>query len=98
MEDHIHILSDLHPTIALADYIKDIKVATSLWMKKSDDFPDFKGWEEGYSAFTYSFKEKNTLINYIKTQQEHHKKESLDAELKRIFKELGIDLDERYFK
>ena len=26
MEDHIHILSDLHPSIALADYIRDIKI------------------------------------------------------------------------
>ncbi|GHT84689.1 hypothetical protein FACS18947_2500 [Bacteroidia bacterium] len=81
MEDHIHILSDLHPTIALADYIKDIKVSTSLWMKKSNDFPDFKGWGEGYSAFTYSFKEKAIIINYIKNQQEHHKKESSKDEL-----------------
>jgi REP element-mobilizing transposase RayT len=29
MQDHIHILSDLHPSIALADYIKDIKVSSS---------------------------------------------------------------------
>jgi len=33
MEDHIHILSDLHPSVSLADYIKTIKVATSLWLK-----------------------------------------------------------------
>jgi REP element-mobilizing transposase RayT len=96
IEDHIHILSDLHPSIALADYIKDIKVSTSLWMKKSNDFPKFKGWEEEYSAFTYSFKDKETLINYIKNQQEHHKKESSKEELIRIFKEYGIDFDERY--
>ncbi len=25
MEDHIHILSDLHPTIALANYLRDMK-------------------------------------------------------------------------
>jgi len=25
IEDHIHIFSDLHPTISLSDYIKDIK-------------------------------------------------------------------------
>jgi REP element-mobilizing transposase RayT len=41
MEDHIHFLSDLHPSYALADYIKDIKVASSLWLKQSGKFPDF---------------------------------------------------------
>jgi REP element-mobilizing transposase RayT len=29
MEDHIHILSDLHPSIALADFVRDIKTASS---------------------------------------------------------------------
>ena len=52
IEDHIHILSDLHPSLALADFVKSIKVATSLWLKQSPDFPDFQGWGEGYSAFT----------------------------------------------
>ena len=33
MEDHVHILSDLHPSVALADYIKDIKVSSAKWMK-----------------------------------------------------------------
>jgi putative transposase len=33
IEDHIHIMSDLHPTVCLSDYVKDIKVASSLWMK-----------------------------------------------------------------
>ena len=97
IEDHIHILSDLHPSIALADFIKSIKVATSLWMKKSSDFPKFRGWEEGYASFTYSYKEKETLIRYIKNQQAHHKKENTQDELKRLWRENGMEPDERYF-
>jgi len=91
IEDHIHILSDLHPSISLADYTKSIKVATSLWMKQSNDFPLFRGWSEGYAAFTYSFQEKETIISYIKNQQKHHRNESVDDELKRLFKEHGLD-------
>jgi len=97
VEDHIHILSDLHPGIALADFVKSIKVATSLWLKQSADFPDFKGWGEGYSAFTYSYKEKETLISYIKKQPEHHQKESTRDELKRLWIENGMEPDNRYF-
>jgi len=44
MEDPIHILSDLHPSVALADYIRDIKVSSSKWRKESGLFPNFKGW------------------------------------------------------
>ena len=91
MEDHIHILSDLHPSVSLADYVKSIKVATSLWMKQSDDFPLFRGWSEGYAAFTYSYKEKETITSYIKNQQEHHRNEDMESELKRLFSEHGFD-------
>ena len=97
MEEHVHILSDLHPSIALADYIREIKVSSSKWMKESGFFPDFKGWGIKYCAFTYSYKEKNTIINYIKNQQEHHKKESFHDEIIRLFKENGVDLDEKWF-
>ena len=54
IEDHIHIMSDLHPSICLSDYVKDIKVASSIWMKENGHFPAFEGWQDGYGAFTYS--------------------------------------------
>jgi REP element-mobilizing transposase RayT len=98
MEDHLHILSDLHSSIALADFVKTIKVSTSLWMKQSSDFSAFQGWEEGYAAFTYSYKEKEILINYIKNQQKHHQKEDTQSELKRLWLENGMEQDTRYFK
>ena len=37
------------------------------------------------------------LINYIKNQQKHHKKENTQKELKRIWKENGMEEDARYF-
>ena len=97
MEDHFHILSDLHPSVALADYIKDIKVASSKWIKTSGLFPYFRGWGIKYCALTYSYKERDVIINYIKNQQEHHKKESFEDEIKRLFKEYGIETDEKWF-
>ncbi len=95
-EDHIHIASDLHPTVSLADYIKEIKVASSLWMKESGNFGLFKGWGDGYGAFTYSVKEKGQLIHYIRNQKEHHKKFDFITEYKELLVEHGIAFDERY--
>ena len=97
IEDHIHILCDLHTSIALADFVKSIKVSTSLWMKESSYFPKFKGWEEGYAAFTCSYWDKEKLIDYIKKQQEHHQKENMRDELTLLWKENGLEPDERYF-
>ena len=96
VEDHIHILSDLNPSLSLAAYVKDIKVASSIWLKESGKFPKFKGWQEGYGAFTYSLNEKQTIINYIKNQKEHHKTESSFDEYKRLLNEQGIAFDPKF--
>ena len=66
VDDHIHIATHLHPTIALAPLIKDIKLASSAFSKDNNVFKNFTGWQEGYAAFTYSFKDKDKLIEYIK--------------------------------
>jgi len=97
IEDHVHILCDLHPNNSLADFMRDIKVSSSTWLKQSGKFSKYEGWAEGYGAFTYSFKDKERIINYIRNQQEHHKMESFEVELRQLLVEHGIDIDERFF-
>ena len=96
MPDHIHIFCDLHPSISCSNLVKDIKISTNLWMKQSGLFPEFDGWQEGYGAFTYSIREKEMIINYIKNQKEHHKNETFENEFKRLLNEHGIEFDEKY--
>ena len=95
-EDHIHIFSDLHPSASLADYIKDIKIASNGWMKSSGLFPKFEGWQDSYGAFTYSIKEKDNIIHYVKNQKEHHKKETFYDEFRRLLIENGVEFNEKY--
>ncbi len=96
MPDHIHIFSDLHPAICLSDYIKDIKIASNLWMKESGKFPTFSEWQEGYGAFTYSTREKDIIINYVKNQKKNHQTETFIDEYKRLLVENEIEFDEKY--
>lgn len=98
VEDHIHIVTHIHPTIALANLIKDIKLASSAFIKEKNLFPNFDGWQEGYSAFTYSIKEKDYLIEYVKNQEEHHKTITFKEELIELLKEHGIEFDEKYLE
>lgn len=95
-ENHIHILSDLHPTVCLSDYIKEIKTASNSWMKESGKFPEFEHWAEGSCALTYSMRDKDMIINYIKKQKEHHKKESFEDEYRGLLEDNGIAWDEKY--
>lgn len=96
VEDHIHILTGLHPTNALADLIKDIKVSTGKWIKENRVFPKFTHWQDGYGAFTVSHGDKDDVIEYIKGQEEHHKKVSFKDELREFLFKHGVEFDEKY--
>lgn len=96
VEDHIHILTHLHPSVALSSLVKDIKMASSVFIKENNVFNNFNGWQEGYGAFTYSVKEKDTLIEYIKNQEQHHGVKSFRDEYLELLKEQEIEFDEKY--
>lgn len=96
IEDHIHIITHLHPSVALADLVKDIKLASSDYIKNKKLFPNFNGWQDGYAAFTYSIDTKENLINYVKNQEEHHKTKTFVEELKELLIEYKLEFDEKY--
>ena len=96
VEDHLHIVTHIHPSIALADLVKNIKVASSGFIKDNGIFPNFFGWQDGYGAFTYSIKEKSRLIEYVKNQEAHHKRISFRDEYIELLREHEIAFDERY--
>ena len=96
VEDHIHIVTHLHPTVSLSSLVKDIKLASSIYIKEKNLFKDFINWQEGYGAFTYSIKEKDRLIEYVKNQEEHHRKKSFREEYVKLLGEHGIEFDEKY--
>lgn len=95
-ENHIHIFSDLHPSVSLADFIKEIKTGSNFWIKNSGKFPEFESWAKGYCAITYSINDKERIINYIKKQKEHHRKQSYEDEFKKLLDENGIDWEEKF--
>jgi len=94
--NHIHIFCDLHSSISLGDFIKEIKTAANKWMKESGNFPKFESWAEGYCSITYNYRDKDMIINYIKNQKEHHKKVSFEDELRALLIESGIEFDEKF--
>jgi putative transposase len=97
VENHLHILTDINQSFRPIDFVKDVKVSTSIWMKKSNLFPEFYGWSVGYGSFTCSFKDIDRLIEYIKNQQLHHEKISFEEEYRNLLLDNGIIPDERFF-
>jgi len=96
IEDHIHILLSIHPSVSLSSLVKDIKISSSSFVKENNLFPGFSGWQEGYGAFTYSYGEVNKLIEYVKNQEEHHKNITFREEFIAMLNEHQITFDPKY--
>ena len=92
IENHIHLLVNLHPSVRLSDLVRDIKLSTNQWIKQNgDSFPQFAGWGKEYGAFTYALREKEMVANYIKNQRNHHQRETLEDEYRKHLQNAGLE-------
>lgn len=99
-ENHVHIFTSIPSTVAVSNFVQSIKGMSSKWLQNEPEnrkkFPFFHGWAEGYCALTYSYRDREVISNYIKNQEEHHRRESWREEFIRLLKEFNIQYDERY--
>ncbi|HRZ49738.1 MAG TPA: transposase [Bacteroidales bacterium] len=94
--DHIHVVTSLHPSQNISSIIKDIKLSTTDYIRRTGMMPDFDGWQMGYGSFTYSGSALKNLTRYVVTQKEHHRIKTFTEEFMDLLKEHGVDYDERY--
>ena len=80
--DHVHLLVGLKATHCLADFLRELKKASSVWA--ADNHDRFFQWQDGYSAFSASHTHRDALKAYIAGQEEHHRKLSFVEELKQL--------------
>lgn len=90
IENHIHMLIDLSPTVTLSHLLWDIKRSSSDWAKKSGFFPDFIGWGKEYGAFSVSDSHRDAVIHYIMGQRKHHHRVDFDDEYRRLAERNGV--------
>ena len=98
VEDHIHMLVNLHPSISVADFIRDVKTSTTAWIKSENIVLKFPGWQSEYAAISKSFDELQVVTEYIKNQEEHHKIITWKEELITLFDRAGIDYKKEFLK
>jgi putative transposase len=86
----------LHPTVAVSQFVKTVKVASSKWISEQGVFPLFSGWQDGYAALACSLGDKERIVEYIKSQPEHHRRKTFLEEYREFLEKAGLNLDERY--
>jgi REP element-mobilizing transposase RayT len=94
--DHVHLLVSLPSTLSIAKALQLLKGGSSKWVH--DTFPEHQQfvWQVKYGAFGVSVSLLDKVIQYIRTQAEHHRKMTFQEEFVALLKKHQIEYDERY--
>jgi len=76
--------------------IEQIKKISSKWIKTIDT--RYRGflWQRGYGAFSVSPSQLDAVLQYVETQQEHHRTRTFQEEFRDLLRRHGVNFDEPY--
>ena len=96
MPDHVHCLFLLNSQKSIGELIKQIKGSSSHFINQNDLISKKFAWQTGYAAFSVSESAVDKVFQYIKTQKDHHQKNSFLQEYEAFLKvndfTSGIDI------
>jgi len=92
--DHVHILLSLPATASVAKAMQLLKGNSSKWIRET--FPKMHSfaWQEGYGAFSVSISGVEPTIAYVRSQAEHHRKQSFREEFASMLRKHGLAYEE----
>jgi REP element-mobilizing transposase RayT len=95
-EDHVHAFVGLKPSMAISDLVRDIKNNSSKFINENKYMSGRFAWQEGYGVFSYSHSQIPKIYNYVKNQENHHRKKSFKEEYLEFLKKYEIEFNEKY--
>lgn len=96
VNDHIHVLFNLHRTKPLSDVVMELKRGTSKWMKQQGPPQASFYWQAGFGAFSVSQSNIAAVEEYIARQAQHHAVKSFQDEFRELLRRHEMEFDERY--
>ena len=93
--DHVHLLARFGRSITQADWVKELKRVSNLWLKKEGGITNFE-WQAGYADFSVSQSNLGQVKRYIANQKNYHRKVTFQDELRGLLTKHRIEWDERY--
>ena len=96
MNDHVHLLVKVKPTIKFSDFVRELKANSSKWANEITG--GRFAWQRRYGAFTVSESQFEIVRNYIRNQEKHHAKFDFKQEFESLLKANRIEVDEYLWK
>ena len=94
--DHVHFLMLLPAKISLSEMFGKLKANSSGWVHREFSDKGTFAWQTGFAAFSVSLSQKQTVLDYIAGQEEHHRTLSFKEEFIAFLKKHEVEYDERY--
>jgi putative transposase len=94
--DHVHILLNIRPNVALSELVRDIKANSSRWINERGLVRGRFQWQQGFGAFSYSVSQLDDVISYIHRQETHHRETSFKKEYLTYLNRFNVDFDVKY--
>lgn len=96
VEDHVHILVNLPAKTSLSEIVATIKANSSRWINREVSPTRLFEWQKGYSAFTVSYSQTESVRRYIRNQEEHHRRVSFRDEYIAMLQRHEIPFDKQF--
>lgn len=96
MPDHVHILLGMKSDIALSALVREIKASSSKFINERGWLKGKFSWQEGFGAFSYGHSQLETVIRYIQSQEQHHRRRSFKDEYLALLEKFSIDFEQKY--
>ncbi len=96
IDDHLHILVGLHPTLAVSEFAQKLKANTSRFINEKGWALGKFQWQEGFGAFSVSQSGLDQVRDYIGNQAEHHLRQSFSSEYEELLARYRVNFDKRY--
>jgi len=94
--DHVHLMVQLPPDLALSDAVRVLKTNSSKWVHEQWPTRSKFAWQTGYGAFSVSKSNAAAVTKYIADQEKHHRRKTFQEEFLEYLKKHEIAYDERY--
>lgn len=89
--DHVHCLLALNADMTIAKVMQLIKGEAAYWANKNSLLKSKLEWADEYYAVSVSESMINKVRDYIKNQEEHHKKFTFKSEYEEFIAKFGFN-------
>lgn len=90
--DHAHLLLSLSGSMPVSKAVQLVKAGSSKWFREQHERRF--NWQEGFASFSVSKSNEQTVADYVRNQDEHHRKRDFRAELMELLRRHGVSFDQ----